>query len=63
MLSRLQSDATCSRVALLVEPVGMGLAAEQPGGPPSRDGVPLILPRKVRVSPRVEHLPLRGGYC
>jgi hypothetical protein len=28
------------------------LRGEQPGGPPSRDGVYLILPRKVR-SPRV----------
>jgi hypothetical protein len=37
------------------------LRREQPGGPPSRDGVFLILPRKVRSSPRLKP-PVRGGY-
>jgi hypothetical protein len=34
-------------------------SGDKPDGPPSRDGVPLIPPRKVRVSPRVE--PPRAG--
>jgi hypothetical protein len=36
------------------------LLTKQLGGLPSSSGVPLILPRKVRVSPRVETSPARG---
>ena len=40
----------------------MGLAAKQPSGPPSRDGIHFILPRKVpRLAPAFENLPCAGA--